>query len=61
MIYIFIRPFPRLALLDISDYYEGDMLCIRIEMNTTPAAGTDILIWSVEMSSVKWADGDAVV
>lgn len=43
--------------VNISDYYEGDMLAIRIEADSLGSANKDVFIWGVEMSAVNWALG----
>jgi hypothetical protein len=44
--------------VDISDYYEGDMLAIRIEMDDDGTGNKDFIVWTVEISGVKWAHGE---
>jgi len=44
---------------DISDYYEGDLICIRLELDNDGAPGnTDIAIFNIEVNGVKWTMGE---
>lgn len=44
--------------INISNYYEGDMLFIRIEYDSTGSANKDIFVTSVETNAVLWAHGE---
>lgn len=46
--------------VDISDYYEGDMLAIRIEMDDDGTGNKDFIVWTVEISGVKWTHGERI-
>jgi len=44
--------------IDISQYYEGDVLLVRVELDDDGADNSDIAIVGVEVSAVKWALGE---
>lgn len=44
--------------IDISNYYEGDMVFIRIETDSMGSANKDIFILSVELNAVLWSPGE---
>lgn len=44
--------------VDISNYYEGDMIAIRIEYDATGSANKDFIVWGVELNAVQWALGE---
>lgn len=44
--------------VDISDYYEGDEVFIRIELTATGSANKDLLITAVEVDAVNWTPGE---
>ena len=44
--------------VDISNYYEGDMIAIRIELDDTGDGNKDFIIWGVELNAVQWALGE---
>lgn len=46
--------------IDISDYYEGDMVFIRIEMDYAGSANKDFLICGVEVSGSSWTNGERI-
>jgi hypothetical protein len=43
---------------DISDYYEGDMLLVRLEMDDDGAGNANVLVWLIEVSGSKWTHGE---
>jgi hypothetical protein len=43
---------------DISDYYEGDMVLIRFELNDDGDNNVDLAVFSLEVSGVNWTHGD---
>jgi hypothetical protein len=43
---------------DISDYYEGDVVLVRIELDDDGAGNADVQIIGVEVGGVKWALGE---
>jgi len=45
--------------IDISNYYEGDMVAIRIEFDDDGDC-KDYIVWSVEVSGVKWTHGERI-
>jgi len=46
--------------INISNYYEGDMLAIRIELDDDGTGNKDFIVWTVEVSGVKWTHGERV-
>lgn len=46
--------------VDISDYYEGDMVAVRIEMDDDGSGNKDFIVWTVEISGVKWTHGERI-
>ena len=44
---------------DISDYYEGDLMFVRFEMDDDGASNSDIGIVAVEINGVRWANGES--
>lgn len=44
--------------VDISDFYEGDMMFIRIEMDDDGPDNRDVFALSVEINGVLWAHGE---
>jgi len=44
--------------IDISDYYEGDMLLIRVELDDDGTGNKDMLVWTAEIEGVKWTLGE---
>ncbi len=44
--------------VDVSDYYEGDILAVRIELDNDGSPNKDILIWSAEIDGAKWTLGE---
>jgi len=43
---------------DVSDYYEGDMIAIRIELDDDGTGNQDIETWTLAISGVKWTHGE---
>ena len=46
---------------DVSDYYEGDAVLVRLEMDDDGASNSDIGLVSLEVDGVRWAMGRALV
>lgn len=46
--------------INISNYYEGDALFIRIELDDDGSGNKDIIIWSVAIAGVKWTHGERI-
>lgn len=46
--------------VDISNYYEGDMVAIRIELDDDGTGNKNFVVWTVEISGVKWAHGERI-
>lgn len=46
--------------IDISNYYEGDMIVIRIEYDDTGSGDKDITIFTIAMSGVIWTPGERI-
>ena len=46
--------------IDISNYYEGDMLAIRVELDDDGDGNKDFIVWTVEISGIKWTHGERV-
>lgn len=42
----------------ISDFYEGDLMAMRVEMDALGDGSKDITIWGVEVSGVLWTLGE---
>jgi hypothetical protein len=42
---------------DISDYYEGDLLCFRLEMDNHGGGSADTFVMTVEVDGGCWTDG----
>lgn len=42
----------------IDNYYEGDNVALRIELNNQGADFLDVVIWEVEVVGVKWTPGE---
>lgn len=43
---------------DISDYYEGDIVIVRIELDDDGAGNTNIGIFTLELNGVEWTPGE---
>jgi hypothetical protein len=46
--------------IDISSYYEGDVVAMRIELDDDGADNSDIAIVGVEVTAAKWALGERI-
>lgn len=44
--------------IDISDYYEGDILLIRLELDEDGDPANDVLVYLVEVGGVNWTHGE---
>ena len=44
--------------IDISSYYEGDVILIRVELDNDGADNSDIAVVGIEASAVKWSLGE---
>ena len=44
--------------VNISNYYEGDMVAIRVELDATGSANKDFIIWGIELNAVQWSLGE---
>jgi len=46
--------------INISSYYEGDMLAIRVELDDDGNGNKDFIVWTVEISGIKWTHGERI-
>jgi len=46
--------------INISNYYEGDMIAIRLELDDDGDGNKDFIVWTVEIFGIKWMHGERV-
>ena len=50
----------RFGPFDISSYYEGDVVLIRLELDDDGNPNTDIGIFNIALNGVQWTNGDKI-
>ena len=46
---------------DISDFYEDDVVAIRVKVDAAPAGSADSVLWGVIVEGVFWSDGKGLL
>ena len=44
----------------IADYYEGDALILRVELDEDGTPNTDLILWGIEINGVAWTHGERI-
>ena len=45
---------------DVSDYYEGDFILVRLELDDDGEGNANILVFSAEIDMVHWTNGENI-